>query len=99
MTGCAHVIAYNQAIDAEKAGNYVVSAAKTVEAIENNHDYPEARQLWLRIWPLAKGTTLATIASEERSQEWEQAVEHLTSLRDIVRRARAQQLDALARPG
>lgn len=92
--GCAHVMAYNAALEAEKAGDYGRAADKTVEAIENVRDYPEARSIWPRIWPTAATRALSRISDEERANDWVGAVTDLEALNRLQSRALALGLDA-----
>ncbi len=94
VTGCAHVMAYNAAVDAERQGDLVTAAQKTVEAIEAEHNYPEARALFARLWPVTLNESLQRVVSAEQTQDWEAAVQRLQILEQIVRRATILHLDA-----
>jgi tetratricopeptide (TPR) repeat protein len=98
MAGCAHVMAYNQAIESEKAGDYVQAANKTVEAIGHVRDYAEARQLWPRLWPTASAHYLQRIATAETNQDWVDAVASLEALGSLHQRAVDLGLDAPLEP-
>jgi tetratricopeptide (TPR) repeat protein len=98
MAGCAHIMAYNAALDAEKSGDYVRAADKTVEAIEHARDYPEARSIWPRIWPTASTNALTRIAEAERANDWTAAVADLEALNRLQQRALALGLEAPLEP-
>jgi hypothetical protein len=98
LGGCAHVMAYNQAVEAEKAGNYVRAATQAVTAIEHVKAYPEARALWPRLWPQAATVALARISAFEQGKDWISAVADLEALNTLHRRALTLGLDAPLAP-
>ena len=51
--GCAHKKAYQKALEFEKAGQYVESAEKDLEALDKKSDYAEARSHLTFIAPKA----------------------------------------------
>lgn len=91
LGGCAHVMAYNDAVAREKDGAYGAAARKAVEAVGHARDYPEARALWGRVWERALAETLQLVGDAEGTGDWATAVRVLDELQGLVERAR--QLD------
>ncbi|MBC7541463.1 MAG: hypothetical protein H7338_01895 [Candidatus Sericytochromatia bacterium] len=93
VSGCAHVWAYDAALDAERKGEPVIAATKTVDAVEQAHDYPEARAIWPQIWSAALADVLQRVNRSELATDWETAVGSLETLETIVKRAEKVRLD------
>jgi tetratricopeptide (TPR) repeat protein len=71
---CAHKKAYKKALEFEKAGRYVAAAEKDLEALDKKSDYTDAQVHLNQIAPRAYQELLSKGESEERNNQWADAI-------------------------
>jgi len=90
--GCAHKKAYQKALEFEKAGQYVESAEKDLEALDKKSDYAEARSHLTFIAPKAYEELFNRAEKFEKESQWIEAGDTWKQLEILLNRFQRHQI-------
>lgn len=86
LIGCAHWFAYHRAVDLEARGDFQGASAAAIDALEQQPNYPEARQILERTWPVYYLSATGQINSALAQGDWDRAVSQFQQLMPLARR-------------
>ncbi len=92
LGGCSHKKAYKKALEYEKAGRYVESAEKDLEALDKKSDFTEAKEHLNSVAPMAYQELLGKAENFERNSQWVEAINSWQHLEILLNRFQRQNI-------